>query len=60
MIGYKDFLKIPCPKCERKGLHYPERNAWGWKSFDVSECRFCYARFPIEEIKKLVEALDEN
>jgi len=58
MISYKQFRKIPCPKCGRKGLHYLQDHhtaGWEMKDYSQAECRFCYSCFPIEEIEKLVE-----
>ena len=35
-----------CPKCKRKGLHFPmHAHAFGRKDYSRLECRFCKARF---------------
>jgi hypothetical protein len=44
-----DWRKVPCPKCGRKGLHWPMHpHALGYKDHTAVECRFCHARFKVE------------
>ena len=52
--------KFPCPKCNRKGLHYADHpHAFGWKDYDKVECRFCKSVFDAEKIEKSVEKSEE-
>lgn len=40
--------QTPCPKCNRKGLHYANHpHAQGWKDYSKAECRFCGERFKL-------------
>lgn len=42
---------IVCPKCKKKGLHYANHeHAFGWKNYDVVECRFCHSRYDAESV----------
>jgi predicted RNA-binding Zn-ribbon protein involved in translation (DUF1610 family) len=37
---------VKCPKCGKKGLHYPNHpHAFGYKDYSKIVCRFCGARF---------------
>ena len=45
-----NFKGIKCRKCGRKGLHHPDHaHAYGWKEYSKAECRFCHARFRVNE-----------
>ena len=45
-INWNNLRSSPCPKCDRKGLHYADHpHAFGYKDYDRSVCRFCKARF---------------
>lgn len=42
---------VPCPKCQRKGLHYASHpHAFGWKDRSRIEYRFCHARFTVKPV----------
>ena len=48
--------KQPCPKCNRKGLHYREHpHAFGFKDYDRIECRFCKIVFNSDKLEKYFE-----
>lgn len=39
----------PCPKCGRKGLHFPMHpHASGYKDYDHVSCKFCQGRFTVK------------
>lgn len=44
--GMKSFVGKKCPKCQRKGLHYPNHpHAYGFKDYSQVTCRFCHTYF---------------
>jgi hypothetical protein len=41
-----DLRKLPCPSCQRKGLHFDDHpHAFGWKDYNRVVCRFCGVGF---------------
>jgi hypothetical protein len=45
----RDWRKVPCLKCGKKGLHHPDHpHAFGFKEYDKLVCRFCHAHFKIK------------
>ena len=52
---------VPCPKCNRKGLHYANHpHAFGWKDYSLIVCRFCKARFRAEKLEKQQQPADNQ
>lgn len=50
------FTGIKCPKCGKKGLHYPAHaHARGWKEYGIITCRWCKASWKSESLSEYIE-----